>query len=450
MKFYKKFSFKVIIRIVFILIVMIAFARIFGDPRLFFNHIILSIVLIVQVWELLRFINMTNRELAKFLLSIKHKDFTVNFNKSPVSESFKELNQSFNEIITSYKQAQIANEGQFHYLQMVVNHINVGIMSLENDIDIVLMNQTAENLLQAKGIKNWNILKGKHASFVYEINQLQNSGRKLVSIESGSNRTLSVEVNSMQLLGKTYKLITFQDIKDEIEQTELEAWHKLIRILTHEIMNSATPISSLTETMQGMLSKNGEQIPLSDLNEEIIEDLRFSLKTIQKRSDGMLAFIDDYRKLTKIANPKLEMVQVMELFADIKLLMKKQLDEHDISLTIDTSISDILLDRHLLEQVLINLITNSIHALHGRPSPFIELRAEKREQRAVISIKDNGQGIPKKEMSQVFVPFYSTKKQGSGIGLSLTKQIMYLHGGYIKIESEEGEGTEIKLVFRNQ
>ncbi|MBL3658311.1 sensor histidine kinase [Fulvivirga sediminis] len=448
MKFYKKFSFKVVIRIIFILIVMTAFASIFGDSRLFFNHIILSLIMMAQVWELIRFINLTNRELSKFLLSIKHKDFTVHFNKATVSDSFKELNQAFNEIIASYKQSQIENEGQFHYLKMVVNHINVGILSIENELDIVLMNKTAESLLQAQGIKNWNILKSKHPSFVHEINQLQNSGRKLVSIESGSNRTLSVEVNSMQLLGKTYKLITFQDIKDEIEQTEIEAWHKLIRILTHEIMNSATPISSLTETMQGMLSKNGDQIPLSDLNEEIIDDLRFSLKTIQKRSDGMLAFIDDYRKLTKVSNPRLEEVDVSELFQHIHLLMKRQMDENNIHFKMACDIHTINLDRHLIEQVLINLITNSIHALERKETPEISLTAHYMGEKACIAVTDNGSGIPKVELSQIFVPFYSTKKQGSGIGLSLSKQIMHLHKGYIKVDSEDGKGTTISLYFR--
>ncbi|UII20136.1 sensor histidine kinase [Fulvivirga ligni] len=448
MQFYKTFSFKVIIRLILLLVVMVAFAKIFGDKRLFFNHIILACVLIIQIFELLRFLNQTNKELAKFILSIKHQDFSASFNRSPATHSFQQLNHAFNEIILSFKDTKMEKEGQYHYLQTVVSHINVGILSLENDTSITLMNKTAEDLLQATGIKNWKILKEKHPEFVREIDQMHISGRKLISLEGENNRTLSVEVNTMQLLDKTYKLITFQDIKNEIEQTEIEAWHKLIRILTHEIMNSATPISSLTETMLGMLTSDGEQKKLEDIDEETIGDLRFSLNTIQKRSDGMLSFIDDYRKLTKVSNPRLEEVHIQELFQDIHLLMKKQMEDNHIALHISCEVSTINLDRHLMEQVLINLITNSKHALEGIENAEIHLTAQYKMGKACIEVTDNGSGIPKVELSQIFVPFYSTKKQGSGIGLSLSKQIMHLHGGYIKVASEEGRGTCISLYFK--
>lgn len=450
MRFYKKFTFKVAARLFMILAVMAAFALIFGDDRLFFNQIILFIVLILQVAELLRFINHTNRELAKFLLAIKHRDFSINFSKSKVGQSFDELNEAFTEIINTYKNVKMENEGQFHYLKMVVSHINIGIISLENNESIVLINKTAEQVLNAEGVKNWKILKNKQSSFVQEIDAVGDTGRKLINIEAhGETRTLSVDVNSMIMLGKTYKLITFQDIKGEIEQTEIEAWHKLIRILTHEIMNSATPISSLTETMLSILEKDGQQKPLEDLDNETIEDLRFSLKTIQKRSDGMLSFIDDYRKLTKVAKPKLEPVQVQELFNSIEHLMSSELNKENIRFESQIDgVATIQMDSHLIEQVLINLITNSIHALEGVTNPIISLRACKDHEKQVIEIKDNGCGIPKKELNQIFVPFFSTKKQGSGIGLSLSKQIMHLHGGNIKVSSELGEGTVISLFFR--
>ncbi|MBL6447973.1 ATP-binding protein [Fulvivirga sp. 29W222] len=450
MRFYKKFTFKVAARLFMILAVMAAFALIFGDDRLFFNQIILFIVLVLQVVELLKFINHTNRELAKFLLAIKYRDFSINFSKSKIGQSFDELNEAFTEIIDTYKNVTIENEGQFHYLKMVVSNINIGIISLENNENIVLINKPAEQALSAEGVRNWKILKSKQPSFVQEIDAIGDTGRKLINIDvHGENRTLSVDVNSMIMLNKTYKLITFQDIKGEIEQTEIEAWHKLIRILTHEIMNSATPISSLTETMQTMLEKDGKQRPLEELDEETIEDLRFSLKTIQKRSNGMVAFINDYRKLTKVAKPKLESVTVQELFSSIENLMSSQLSKENIRLEIRIDkITTMQMDSHLIEQVLINLITNSIHALEGATNPTIHLKAYKDYDKQVIEIRDNGCGISKKELNQIFVPFFSTKKHGSGIGLSLSKQIMHLHGGNIKVSSELGEGTEIRLFFR--
>lgn len=449
MTFYKKFTFKVAMRIILILAVMMAIAIIFGDDRLFFNQIILVIVLVLQIAELLRFVNHTNRELAKFLLAIKHKDFSINFSKTRIGQSFEELNDAFSEIIKIYKDAKIESEGQFHYLKMVVSNINIGIISLENDENIVLINKPAERALNAEGVKNWKILNSKQPSFVREISTIGDQGRKLINIEvNGETRTLSVDVNSMILLDKTYKLITFQDIKGEIEQTEIEAWHKLIRILTHEIMNSATPISSLTETMLMMLEKDGRQKPVEELDEETIEDLRFSLKTIQKRSDGMLAFIDDYRKLTKVAQPKVEPVPIRELFTAIHHLMSGELDKAGILFRSEVhSGNTMLMDRHLIEQVLINLITNSIHALEGIENPVVTLHAYEEHRKSIIEVRDNGCGIPEKELSQIFVPFFSTKKQGSGIGLSLSKQIMHLHKGNIKVSSTVGEGTVISLFF---
>ena len=431
--------------------VMVALALIFGDKRLFFNQIILCLVLSLQVAELLRFINHTNRELAKFLLAIKHKDFSINFNKSNIGESFTELNESFTEIINTYKKVTIENEAHFHYLKMVVSNINIGIISIENDEDITLINEPAIQILHAEGVKTWKIMKDKQPGFVQEVDAIGSSGRKLIhTVVHGVPRTLSVDVNSMITLNKTHKLITFQDIKGEIEQTEIEAWHKLIRILTHEIMNSATPISSLTETMQTMLEKDGRQRPLEELTHETIEDLRFSLKTIQKRSDGMVSFIDDYRKLAKVAKPKLATVDTGELFGNIQLLMSPALQQAGVVLTIDNRLERILIDSHLIEQVLINLITNSIHALENIPGPEIQLSSYEEFGKLIIEIRDNGCGIPQKELSQIFVPFFSTKKQGSGIGLSLSKQIMHLHGGYIKVESWENKGTTIRLIFRSQ
>lgn len=449
MRFYKKFTFKVAIRILLILGVMIALALIFGDERLFFNQIILTIVLVLQVVELLRFVNHTNRELTKFLLAIKHRDFSINFGKSKIGQSFEELNDAFSDIVKVYKDTKIENERQFHHLKMVVSNINIGILSVEDEEKIVLINKPAEQLLSAEGVKNWKILRQKQPSFVKEVESIGNSGRKLINIEvKGEARTLSADVNSMIMLDKNLKLITFQDIKGEIEQTEIEAWHKLIRILTHEIMNSATPISSLTETMQMMLEKGGAQKPVEELSDEIIEDLLFSLKTIQKRSDGMLAFIEDYRQLTKISKPKIAPVAVDELFETIKHLMSGEFEKANIHFSTDVDgVATIPMDSHLVEQVLINLITNSIHALEEVADPKVTLRAYQYAGKYVVEVSDNGCGIPEKELNQIFVPFFSTKKQGSGIGLSLSKQIIHLHKGNIKVSSELGKGTVFSLFF---
>lgn len=353
-------------------------------------------------------------------------------------------------IIQTIENSKIEKEAQFHYLRLVVSNINIGIISIEDDENIVLMNRPAEKTLGVEGINNWNILKEKSPRFTADIESIGDQGRKLIELQTNDDPfTLSVDVNSMKMLNKSYKLITFQDIRGEIEQKEIEAWHKLIRILTHEIMNSVTPISSLTETMESMLGAEGKTKKAAELDDETIEDLRFSLKTIHRRSDGMLSFIDDYRKLTKVAKPRLESVAIDHFFDSIQSLLKGEMDKAGILFNVDIKeVDSILLDAALVEQVLINLIKNSTHAVEGVEQPSIELNAYNEGKRTIIEVKDNGQGIGEKELREIFVPFFSTKKNGSGIGLSLSKQIMHLHGGQIKVKSEVGKGTSFYLVFK--
>ncbi|MEM7109876.1 MAG: ATP-binding protein [Bacteroidota bacterium] len=450
MKIVQSFAFKVILRLVFIFLNMAVLSLIFGDVRLFFNQIILAVALIIQVIEMVRYINYTNRELAKFLLAIKYDDFSISFQKSKLGRSFRDLHESFAELVDAIQNAKIEKEAQLQYLQQAIDRVDIGIISIENDDQIVLLNNAAKKLLNLPEIHSQQRLKELSPRFMKEIMNLGDEGRKLIELNvAKESRTLSLDVKSMIMLSKKYRHITFQDIRGEIEQKEIEAWHKLIRILTHEIMNSITPVSSLTETMYAMLEKDGEQIPLSELDEETIQDLRFSLKTVQKRSDGMLSFVDDYRKLTKVGKPQIGSVKVKELLDEQVQLLKPELLKSDIELTslCYPSNLSIDMDAHLVEQVLINIITNSKHALKDVEKGKIELKAY-HDGYDIIEIKDNGIGIGSKELKEIFVPFFSTKKEGSGIGLSLSKQIMHLHSGNVKVDSKLGVGTTFKLFFR--
>jgi nitrogen fixation/metabolism regulation signal transduction histidine kinase len=251
-------------------------------------------------------------------------------------------------------------------------------------------------------------------------------------------------------MGEPYRIITFGDIKNEIEGKEIEAWHKLIRILTHEMMNSVTPLVSLTETMLMILEdENGSQKPLSAITEDNIADIRFSLKTIQKRSGGILHFLNDYRQLTRIPVPRVEQVNVAALFESVARLMQGEISKHDVKMVL-RSISpelSVRADARLLEQVLINLLTNSLQALEGIQHPEIELAAYTKENRLILQVSDNGKGIDADKLDKIFIPFYSTKAEGSGIGLPVSKQIMFSHGGSIKVNCQKGTKTSFLLQF---
>lgn len=435
-----------------LLVTMSLLAYIFGDRRLFFNQIILSTVIVVQIAELVRFVNQTNRELARLFLAVRHNDFSVTFRQLPIGASFKDLQDNMAAVIDAFKQAKVDQEVQYQFLQLLVEHLNVGIISIQGENNIVLINNTAEKTLGITGTKSWKLVNTVNPAFAEEIASIGDNGRKLMELKSpdGSVRFLSVDVRSVLLLDKVHKLITIQNIDSEIEQKEIEAWHKLIRILTHEIMNSVTPIASLTETMQTLLQeRDGTQKPHDKITEENIADIRFSLNTIHKRSEGLLTFVEHYRKLTRVPKPIIEQVELTPFLHDLGLLMEPQLTARGIhfSSSMDHGNLYVHFDRKLVEQVLINLITNSMQALEGRTDGTIEIHGYTDDASHVIEVRDNGPGIPAKEMKEIFVPFFSTKKEGSGIGLSLSKQIMALHRGQLRVQSGTTRGTSFYLHF---
>lgn len=447
----KRFSLLVIVRITLLMLTLTGLAFIFAKTELFFNQIILLSIVIIQVAELIRFITFTNRELAKLLLAIRYSDFSISFKGKKHGKSFQELQDAFVEIIEAFKKVSVEKEAQFRFLKVIVDNVNVGIIAIKEEHQIELMNKTAQNLLGV-GVPNyWKQLQQLSPQFSREFSEMDDNERKLVELNVKDDKLqISAHVTRLKILNFRYSIITFQNIKSEIEQKEIEAWHKLIRILTHEIMNSVTPITSLTETMQMMLHK-GENLEKSidEISEEDLADIRFSLETIQRRSEGLLHFVDDYRKLTRVKNLDKERTDAIELLENMAQLMKPELQKEHITLELHLkSAFELSIDRKLIEQVLINLITNAKHALKGVENPRITLKTYFRESEKVIEVTDNGMGIDESKIDQIFIPFFSTKEQGSGIGLSLSKQIMKKHKGDLTVKSESGQGASFFLVFK--
>ncbi|MFP4088895.1 MAG: sensor histidine kinase [Cyclobacteriaceae bacterium] len=447
----KSFSVNIIIRVALLLLTMSGLAYIFGRMELFFNHIILGILLILQVYELIRYVQRTNRELAKLLLSIKNNDFTTSFNSLKQDRQFRELHDAFREIIEAYKNVKIEKEAQYEYLRLIVRHIKVGIISIKGEDEIALINQPALDILQTGTYHYWHNLKNSLPRFVEQVSQLRENESRLLDIPvNGEVKRLSVHLSSAVLLRQPYRIITFQDIAQELNQSEIDAWHKLIRILTHEIMNSVTPVSSLSETMLLMLqSAEGRLKKPEEVDSELLEDLAYSLRTIQKRSEGLLGFVEDYRKLTKIPQPQPEMISVQELFEDIRQLMRAELQKQGIQLSAEVKPHNLHLwaDRRLLEQILINLLTNSRQALQEVAKAQIWLIGKELDGQVLLEVADNGAGIPEDKLDKIFVPFFSTKENGSGIGLSLSRNIMSLHGGNIKVSAPSAGLTVFSLSF---
>ena len=431
------------------MVTLIALAFIFARTDLFFNQIILLGIVIIQVAELIRFVTFTNRELSRLLLAIRYSDFSISFKGKKHGKSFKELQDAFVEIVEAFKKVSVEKEAQYKFLQVIVENIKVGMIAIKEDYEVELMNKQAEELLGIDKPNYFKQLDALRPDFIAEVNQMLDNDRSLIELDDkGKKLQISMQVNRLKILNLRYTLITFQNIKSEIETKEIEAWHKLIRILTHEIMNSVTPITSMSETMLMLLEENKQPKRIDELDEETLEDIRFSLKTIQKRSDGLLHFVEDYRKLTKIKSLDPETVEANDLISSIEKLLKSDLEKKGIQLStkIEAGLK-IRMDRKLIEQVLINLIANSKHAVEKADHPKIMIHAYSDFRHKYISITDNGMGVELSKQEQIFIPFFSTKEKGSGIGLSLSKQIMKKHNGDLILSSQPGEGATFFLIF---
>ena len=447
----KRFTYLVVLRVLLLFASMAVASWLWLLYDLKFTYIFLFILVLTQVVELIRFVNRTNTELGKFLDALRYGDYSVGFSNTKLGGSFSDLNESFTEVIEMLKTSRAEKESHAELLSMALENIRLGLIIWGTGNKIVLMNSAAREMLMLPKFKTWEMLQKKKSSFTQHLGDFSFEGRKLIEIETDSeSREFYLDLSHISLLGQTYHLIAFSDLKNEIEQKEIDAWHKLIRILAHEVMNSVTPVTSLSETIRGMLTdSDGNTIDPQNLTAERMEDIVLALDTIVRRSKGMLNFVEDYRKLTKLPAPKLETVPIEQLFEEVCQLMKPQAHEKGINLKTELNNKRLAVraDRKMIEQTLINLVGNAIYAMEEQGEGEIVLSASMQESHLLIQVKDNGPGIPEDILPSIFIPFFSTRKNGTGIGLSLSKSIMRLHTGNISVRSKPGEETTFDLMF---
>jgi two-component system nitrogen regulation sensor histidine kinase NtrY len=306
--------------------------------------------------------------------------------------------------------------------------------------------------LKVPRLKNIKSLESYSKPLVNTLMRLKTGEKALVKVDDHSE-LLHFVIYATEFILREHriKLVSIQNIQSELEEKEMEAWQNLIRVLTHEIMNSVTPIASLASSVNGMLLKASDRRVSEDkIKGQSITDIRSAVQTIQKRSQGLLHFIDSYRTLTHIPKPNFQIFSIASLFDGVEQLMKTQLQEKAVDFTtaIEPETLELTADPELIEQVLINLLLNAILAFENQPNPTIELTACMDERgRIVISVSDNGPGILEEVQDKIFIPFFTTRKNGSGIGLSLSRQVMRMHGGIISVQSRPNEKTVFTLRF---
>jgi two-component system, NtrC family, nitrogen regulation sensor histidine kinase NtrY len=428
---------------------MALFIYMITRPNMLFAAMLMGIIIIVELVEIFKFISQTNRKLTRFLESVRYSDFISGFAAdNRLGKSFKELNIAFNEVLEAFRKARSEKEEHWQYLNSVVQQVRTGILSFDAEGNVQLMNANAKKFLGIASIKNIRELININPKLYHAINSVELGKSELYK---GTNEIyLTIQSTELRIRGTDVKLITLQNIQPELQKQELEAWQNLTRVLRHEIMNSITPISSLTSTLREILDHDMEKRNSHyELKEEGAEDLKEGLSTIENRSRGLIKFIDAYREYTSLPKPNMATVRLKDLIDHVAQLMRTELKKTAISFHYECSSEYLTIqaDIEMIEQVLINLLKNAIEALSETENATLHLIGSYDEMAVKIEIIDNGPGIIKEALEHIFVPFYTTKRTGSGIGLSLSRQIMQMHNGSITVESEPDVRTAFTLRF---
>ncbi len=443
---FKNFKVKVAIRILLLMVFILLLFYFILNTVFYITMFILGVVIILIFVDLITYVDQTNQDFTAFLMGIKYEDFSATYSGHHKGKSFGELYDAFNQINRKFLDIRSQTEAHYQYLQTIVEHVEVGLLCIDDKGEVVLINKNFKSMLKKPFLKNIDALQQMDLGLFEAIRDIGPGERELIKININNQLLqLSLRSTEFKLQAQQYKLISLQNIKNELEVQELDAWQKLIRILTHEIMNSVAPIVSLTSTMNDMIGEGGEALSADE-----VRDVKTALEAIQKRGQGLMRFTETYRNLTRIPPPKFQLLDAKMLVQRVYTLLKPVFQENNIQTELLLPKGNVFCqaDVELIEQVLINLLKNAIDALKGQADAAISIGTHKApDGKAVIRVTDNGPGIPAEVQEQVFVPFYTTKEEGSGIGLSLSRQIMRMHKGQIELQSAEGQGTTVTLAM---
>lgn len=452
------FNLRVLLHVSGLLLTIVAFSWCLLHTQYYATMLVLFIVLLLQVSALLRMIHATNRELVRFLEALKFADFTQSFSTTASSNSFRSLGQAFNEILERFRSSRSSKEQQAAYLQAVVQHLPVAVLAFNDEGKIGLSNTALLRLLgRTSAPASIQVLADSHNSLAAAVAALHPGKETTVKVQKKhENLNVKLSCTLLRIHGQQQKLVSIQNIAGELEARELEAWQNLIRVMTHEIMNSVTPITSLAETAEHYVAEikqalaNSSDTQTRASLQPLLKDATTALATIGKRGQGLMRFVTSYRTLSRLPSPKPATLLVSDAFRSVEILLGEQLDNAGIKLVTTCKPENLQLyvDADQLEQALINLLLNALDAVADVPTPCITLSGIQQEAGLVtISISDNGCGISAENIDNIFVPFFTTKRGGSGIGMSVVKQIVRANDGQINIISISNAGSTIRLSF---
>jgi len=442
---FNNFRFRVVVR-VFLLATCLMLFTWCTISGYYLRSIYLAAGAIILVVEMIWYLEGLNRDIKTFVLGLSQRDFTLRFKANGKGKSVDELYQVFNQVTEVFHSISAEKEVQHRYLEMLVEHLRVGIISYDSEEKIHLANEAVKMLLQKKTLTHLKAIESIDQNLAQTIRSIRTGETRLVNVKAENELLqLSIHASEFRLEHTYYKLISLQNIRNELDRKEMEAWQKLIRVLTHEIMNSVAPITSLSGTLHNMLQQH--RLRFGEL-EELFVSLDKGLEAIKIRSEGLRGFTDAYRKLTRIPIPNLQRHNFKDIVYRVTRLLEHDLRESRIELRLTLEDTEVIADAELIEHVLINILQNAMDAVKERNAPFIGITTQALPGgRVVTVVQDNGTGMDDQTLDKIFIPFYTTKKHGSGIGLAISKQILQLHNAEISVKSEAGKGTEFTIVL---
>jgi two-component system, NtrC family, nitrogen regulation sensor histidine kinase NtrY len=447
----KSFHLNIAIRITIIAFLCIYTGWTLNGGQPIYNSIAMLLVILILIINLVWYSNKINKKIAYFFDSVSNDDFSLSLPEYPGDKLLNRLSTNLKRISNQIESIHIENQRQEKYFEAMIEHISVGIMSVNCQGFIINCNSSLKKLLGLNQLTHIRQFEKVDLKLAKLVNNIETNQEKTTTINCKNGQvTLLIKASSFKSNNEQLKLISMQDIRKELDEKELDSWLKLIRVLTHEIMNSIAPVTSLSENLCNQFVNDGKPISSSEINEGLISRTIQGLRVIREQGQGLTRFVENYRKLTRLPKPEISEVQVKNLFEKTQMLFKSQYADNKIKISVEleNELQTIRVDEGQISQVLLNLLKNAADALAEVPEPMIKLSCRTNSKgETILAVTDNGPGIPPELMDEIFVPFFTTRENGSGIGLSISRQLARLNNGSLKVKSMAHTETTFSLHF---